>query len=619
MYGRLDVYWPNGPSESYRLEKPIVAIGRSTGNDITLDATSVSRYHITISHENGQVVLRDKDSGNGTYVDGQRIKPEEPVILRGGEEIQIGDLRLIFIPLQDDVPTQPVSALDTTQRVEAAGLNFRVELEAPHMPVTPGADVQAALVIQNVGQESERYTVEVEGLPREWVRLDRPELEVRPEESARVTLHFKPLRRSDSKPGDYPIHVTVRSKRAPEQSTTVAFTLTVRAYSGFGMALAHSEVELPAPFDLYVHNQGSAPLPIALFGKAANDLLEINIQPSALTLGPGERQRVRGYIRTKSRILLGRTERVPFDVLAQAQDNSKFLATVPGVAIIKPLLSSLLSSALVGIALLLLIVVVVLLARPRAANIAAFTVQPMTLLRNVDQSLNFSWQIENAQAVTLEIEDLGNNVSRPFPNQSVKTSNMMTIMPFGDVILRLVVRGDDGETVREELRLEAKDPACQLRGDQASVTLHSGPGEIYPVRAALDVTQRGLFYVPDRRDASAQWIRLAAPEQYQNGWIRANAVICSNFTPDKLRSIEADQIPPTPTFTPTPTNTPTPTPTPTNTPTFTPTPTSTPTFTPTPTSTPTFTPTPTSTPTFTPTPTSTPTFTPTPTSTPTFT
>jgi pSer/pThr/pTyr-binding forkhead associated (FHA) protein len=635
MYGRLDVYWPNGPSESYPLEKQIVAIGRSTGNDITLDATSVSRYHITISYENGQVVLRDKDSGNGTYVDGERIKPEEPVVLRGGEEIQIGDLRLIFLPLQDDVPTQPVSALDTTQRVQAAGASFRIELEAPHMPVTPGAHVQTALIVHNLGKENERYTVEVEGVPREWVRVDRPELEVRPDESATVTLNFKPLRRSDTRPGDYPIRVTVRAKNAPDQHMTVSFTLTVRAYSGFGMALVRSEVELPTPFDLYVQNQGSAPLPITLFGRAANDALEFDIQPAAVTLAPGERQRVRGYMRAKTRSLLGSVQRVPFDVIVQAQDQSKFLATVPGVAIVKPVLSSLFSSALVGMLLIALIVLVVLLARPRTADVIAFTTQPTSLIRNVAQPLSFSWQIENAQAITLEVIDSGSAATQAFPDQAAKTSNTTSIMPFGTVILRLVVRGEDGQTVTAERRLDVTEPACQLRGDISNPALHSGPGEVYPILAVLDVAQRGTLYSPDRRDSSEQWLRLAAPEEHRNAWLPASAVICSGFTPDRLRSIEADQIPPTPTPTPTPTNTPTPTATFTSTPTatFTATPTltntptatatNTPTATSTPTATatatPTLTNTPTATPTSTPTVTNSPTTTPSPTLTPTLT
>ncbi|MCE7946430.1 MAG: FHA domain-containing protein [Chloroflexi bacterium CFX4] len=628
VYGRLDVYWPNGPSESYPLDKQTIAIGRSTGNDIALDATSVSRYHITISYENGQAVLRDKESVNGTYVDGERIKPEDAIILRGGEEIQMGDLRLIYQPLQDDVPTQPMAAAaDTTQRVEVVGVSFRIEMEAPYMPVTPGAHVQTTLTIHNTGTEAERYTVEVEGVPREWVRVDRPELEVRPDEPSTVTLNFKPLRRSDSKPGEYPIKVTVRAKNAPDQSMNAMLTLTVRSYSGFGMALVRSEVELPAPFDLYVQNQGSAPLPIALFGKTANGALEFDIQPSHLTLAPGERQRVRGFMRPKARNLLGGAQRIPFDVIVQAQDQSAFLATVPGIAIVKPVLGGLLSSVVVGALLLGLVGLVVLLSLPRAAQIAAFTAQPTTLIRHVEQRVSLAWDVQNAESVTVEVVDSQTNARQQFADQPPRsTDSSVLIAPFGAVAVRLIVRGQDAQTVTEERRLEVSEPSCVLRGDLTPI-LYAGPGEVYPERATLDISQRTAAYSPDRRDANADWVRLAAPEAYRGGWLRTRGLECSGFTPNQLLPIEQAQIPATPTPTPTPTSTPTPThtPTPTATPTATLTPTNTPTATSSATPSPTHTATPTPTATLTlsatssstPTPTPSPTATNTPTPTPT--
>ncbi|RPJ02966.1 MAG: FHA domain-containing protein, partial [Chloroflexi bacterium] len=66
FYGRVDVYWPEGPVESYRLNKPAIAIGRSTGNDIVLDTTSISRYHITLTYKDQQIHLEDLGSVNGT-------------------------------------------------------------------------------------------------------------------------------------------------------------------------------------------------------------------------------------------------------------------------------------------------------------------------------------------------------------------------------------------------------------------------------------------------------------------------------------------------------------------------------------------------------------------------
>src|SRR5215470_7572051 len=202
-YGRIDVYWPDGPIESYQLDKPTVAVGRSPGNDIVIDTTAVSRYHLSLSYRDLQVFLEDLESVNGTYVDGERVKPHEPYLLRGGEEIQVGDIRLIYQPQQDldeDISTRPIPkipSLQETHRVEVVRPTFKVELDPPTQPVTPGAYIQASLNIFNTGNVSDHFKVEIEGIPKEWVRLDRSEIILDPETDASILISFKPQRRSE--------------------------------------------------------------------------------------------------------------------------------------------------------------------------------------------------------------------------------------------------------------------------------------------------------------------------------------------------------------------------------------------------------------------------------------
>jgi S1-C subfamily serine protease len=67
-------------------------IGRETDCDLTLADPEVSRHHAQLEWSDGQVLLRDLGSHNGTTVDGNVI--DLPVLLRGGEELQLGDTRL---------------------------------------------------------------------------------------------------------------------------------------------------------------------------------------------------------------------------------------------------------------------------------------------------------------------------------------------------------------------------------------------------------------------------------------------------------------------------------------------------------------------------------------------
>ena len=52
-----------------------------------IDDAYVSRMHAQISIENEEVVVKDLYSGNGTYVNGRRLIPNEPERLNNGDVI----------------------------------------------------------------------------------------------------------------------------------------------------------------------------------------------------------------------------------------------------------------------------------------------------------------------------------------------------------------------------------------------------------------------------------------------------------------------------------------------------------------------------------------------------
>lgn len=366
-YGRLDVYWPNGPIESYQLDKPTIAIGRSTGNDIALDTTAVSRYHISVSLRGEQVVVEDLDSANGTYIDGVRMVAHQPHPLRDGDEIQIGDIRLIFHP------SDSTRELTDLQPVESDQPTFKVEIEDTDQAVTPGAHVQTMINVQNIGTETDRYTVQIEGVPEEWVRLDRAEMELPPNVRSQIVLSFKPLRRPDSKPGEYPLKVRVLSHAHANQIVEVPIKLHLLSFSGFGIALGTTHVQAGTPAEVYIQNQGSAPLPLTLRGADPANYFDYDIQPSSVTLDAGEKRTLRVTLRPKRRQLMGQSGEHRFDVIAQSRDASGFQAAVSGIYSerggLPPLLMLLLPLAgLAVIAVLLIGAFVVLPALQTAAT-----------------------------------------------------------------------------------------------------------------------------------------------------------------------------------------------------------------------------------------------------------
>ena len=61
---------------------------------MTLDRVNISREHCEIVAADGGHTVRDLDSRNGTYLNGQRITAPTP--LADGAVIQLGDFALVF-------------------------------------------------------------------------------------------------------------------------------------------------------------------------------------------------------------------------------------------------------------------------------------------------------------------------------------------------------------------------------------------------------------------------------------------------------------------------------------------------------------------------------------------
>lgn len=85
---------PGGKLFVHQLTKGETTIGRDPKNDLTLDDPRVSRNHALVRVTTEGVTLTDLNSGNGTFVNGQRITQAR---LNNDDTIKIGDCRLSFV------------------------------------------------------------------------------------------------------------------------------------------------------------------------------------------------------------------------------------------------------------------------------------------------------------------------------------------------------------------------------------------------------------------------------------------------------------------------------------------------------------------------------------------
>jgi pSer/pThr/pTyr-binding forkhead associated (FHA) protein len=86
---RLTIRTGAEPGRTAEIRTGELTIGRDDNCDLPIKDAKVSRKHAVVEvREDGQTILRDLQSRNGTYVNG---RPVSSAVLAGGEHLRFGD------------------------------------------------------------------------------------------------------------------------------------------------------------------------------------------------------------------------------------------------------------------------------------------------------------------------------------------------------------------------------------------------------------------------------------------------------------------------------------------------------------------------------------------------
>ena len=111
---RLDVHLAN---------RPALTFGRSQEADVCIPDTKVSRIHAEIKSWDGEFVIKDLKSRNGTYVNGTRV---DIAVLKLGDVIRIGGVD-IRCGKEHEKGTQTI-VREMTQEIEEGNKGYRTIL-----------------------------------------------------------------------------------------------------------------------------------------------------------------------------------------------------------------------------------------------------------------------------------------------------------------------------------------------------------------------------------------------------------------------------------------------------------------------------------------------------------
>ncbi|MES2308860.1 MAG: FHA domain-containing protein [Verrucomicrobiota bacterium] len=117
-------------------------IGREASCNIPIDDASVSRNHASIAFENGQYVLRDHGSVNGTFVNGEAIRTH---VLQHGDTIRFGEIVFLF----QEGEVTPEMAQELLQNQAPEKLEPTASYPIQQVPVPPAQNNPVKVMISN--------------------------------------------------------------------------------------------------------------------------------------------------------------------------------------------------------------------------------------------------------------------------------------------------------------------------------------------------------------------------------------------------------------------------------------------------------------------------------------
>lgn len=103
----LVMFTGDGTRRDFPVVKPRTVIGRTNSCDLRIPVPDVSRKHCELVLEDGELVLRDLESSNGTFCNKQRVQEIE---LEPGDNVTVGPVNFV---VQIDGEPGEVAAMPT--------------------------------------------------------------------------------------------------------------------------------------------------------------------------------------------------------------------------------------------------------------------------------------------------------------------------------------------------------------------------------------------------------------------------------------------------------------------------------------------------------------------------
>jgi hypothetical protein len=347
-------------------------------------------------------------------------------------------------------------------------MSFTVRLAADLIAVEAGSTTPLVLEVANRSAEAEQFEVVIEGLDPEWTAAPVASFGVDPHDTHAEKVFFKPPRSSESRAGNYPFVIRVRSLVSGETRAAQGM-LEVRPYHHLSLEMeprrgAVGPMSPVASFTVTVLNLGNSEHSVQFFASELDDQLAFAFEPERVNVGPG--QQVSATLRATAvrRSLLSNARLYGVSVTARSTTVPTVTSTVQAQVEQRGLVTP--------VAAIVVLLAAVLVAGwiwmlPKPPRVVAFDLTPRQIV--VGEPATATWSVANAGGVRLTLN--------------------------GETMLR-------SEETQGTYRFEPKAPGAYRVGIVATTNVAASPPQVLdlivtprqvappPVIEAFDITPR---------------------------------------------------------------------------------------------------------------------------------
>jgi pSer/pThr/pTyr-binding forkhead associated (FHA) protein len=124
--------------QSFELKSDVTTIGRVEDNSFQIAVGSISSHHAEIHLRGNEVVVKDLNSTNGTFVNGQQVTTE--AVLKPGQTLRLGQVEIRLengapvatAPASTPEPVAPIKKPLATTMVISKGVSLEQLEQGPH-------------------------------------------------------------------------------------------------------------------------------------------------------------------------------------------------------------------------------------------------------------------------------------------------------------------------------------------------------------------------------------------------------------------------------------------------------------------------------------------------------